>query len=201
MTDTTDPTHATHRSHARHETDATHPSGATHSTDATADSHATDVRIVRATERDVPVILQMIRDLAEYERMADEVVATETSIRESLFGAHPDAEVIIAYTDDQPSGFALYFHNYSTFLGRRGLYLEDLFVKPSFRGRGIGKRLLVELARIAVERGCGRFEWSVLDWNEPAIGFYKTLGAQPMDSWTIFRVTEDALTRLAQTRA
>ena len=189
MTDKTDPTRATPLSHA---TDATPPYGAT---------DVTDVRIVRATERDVPVILQMIRDLAEYERMADEVVATEASIRESLFGARPDAEVIIAYADGQPAGFALYFHNYSTFLARRGLYLEDLFVKPVFRGRGIGKRLLVELARIAVERGCGRFEWSVLDWNEPAIGFYKSLGAQPMDAWTIFRVTGDALARLAQTRA
>jgi GNAT superfamily N-acetyltransferase len=174
---------------------------ATHRSDAAHPSGATDVRIVRATEREVPVILQMIRDLAEYERMAGEVVATEAGIRESLFGARPDAEVIIAYAGGQPAGFALYFHNYSTFLGRRGLYLEDLFVKPSFRSRGIGKRLLVELARIAVERGCGRFEWSVLDWNEPAIGFYKGLGAQPMDAWTIFRVTGDALTRLAQTRA
>ena len=157
------------------------------------------IRIERATEHDVPVILQMIRDLAEYERMADEVVATENGLRESLFGARPDAEVIIAYADGQPAGFALFFQNYSTFLGRRGLYLEDLFVKPSFRGRGIGKRLLVELARLAVERGCGRFEWTVLDWNEPAIGFYKSLGAQSMDAWKIFRVTGDSLDRLANT--
>ncbi len=159
------------------------------------------IAITRATERDVPLILQMIRDLAAYERMADEVVATEAAVRESLFGERPDAEVIIAHADGEPAGFALFFHNYSTFLGRRGLYLEDLFVKPAFRGRGIGKRLLVELARIAVERGCGRFEWAVLDWNEPAIGFYKSLGAQSMDAWRIFRVAGDALTRLADSES
>jgi GNAT superfamily N-acetyltransferase len=156
------------------------------------------VRIERATERDIPTILQMIRDLAEYERMSDEVVATPEGVRESLFGDRPEAEVIIAYADGQPAGFALFFHNYSTFLGRRGLYLEDLFVKPAFRGHGIGKRLLRELARIAVDRGCGRFEWTVLDWNEPAIGFYKKLGAQAMDAWKIMRVTGEALTRLAE---
>jgi len=156
------------------------------------------VRIERATERDVPTILQMIRDLAVYERMSDQVVATEDGLREALFVGTRDAEVILAFADDQPAGFALFFHNFSTFLGRRGLYLEDLFVKPEFRGAGIGKRLLVELARIAVERGCGRFEWSVLDWNEPAIGFYRKLGAVAMEDWTIFRVTGDALTRLSQ---
>jgi GNAT superfamily N-acetyltransferase len=169
------------------------------------------VRIVRATEGDVPVILEMIRALAEYERMSDQVVATEAGLRASLFGAKPDAEVLLAYAQreghspqreasaERPAGFALFFHNYSTFLGRRGLYLEDLFVRPEHRGRGVGKRLLVELARIAVERGCGRFEWAVLDWNEPAIGFYKSLGAVPQDEWTVFRVTGDALTRLART--
>src|SRR6187399_1673995 len=123
------------------------------------------IRIKRATERDVPVILQMIRDLAEYERMSDQVVATETGLRESLFSGQRDAEVLLAYADDKPAGFALFFHNFSTFVGRKGLYLEDLFVKPELRGAGIGKRLLVELARIAIERRCGRFEWSVLDWN------------------------------------
>ena len=132
----------------------------------------------RASERDVPLILQMIRDLAEYERMSDQVVATEAGLREALFGAQPQAEVLIAYADDRPAGFALFFHNFSTFVGRRGLYLEDLFVKPEFRGLGLGRRLLTELARIAVERDCGRFEWSVLDWNEPAIGFYEKLGAR-----------------------
>ena len=155
------------------------------------------IRIERATERDVPVILQMIRDLAEYERMSDQVVATETGLRESLFSGQRDAEVLLAYADDKPAGFALFFHNFSTFVGRKGLYLEDLFVKPELRGAGLGKRLLVELARIAVERRCGRFEWSVLDWNEPAIGFYKKLGAVPLNEWTIFRVTGDALAQLA----
>jgi GNAT superfamily N-acetyltransferase len=156
-----------------------------------------NIRIERAVERDVPVILQMIRDLAEYERMSNDVVATEAGLRDALFGAKPDAEVILAYVDDRPAGFALFFHNFSTFLGRRGLYLEDLFVKPEMRGHGLGKRLLVELAKIAAERGCGRFEWSVLDWNEPAIGFYKRLGAKSMDAWTIFRVSDESLTKLA----
>ena len=145
----------------------------------------------------MPLILELIRGLAEYERMSDQVVATEAGMRDALFGAQPSAEVIIAYADDRPAGFALFFHNFSTFLGRRGLYLEDLFVTPEFRRLGIGRRLLTELARIAVERGCGRFEWSVLDWNAPAIEFYKRLGARPLDDWTIFRVTDDALTRLA----
>jgi GNAT superfamily N-acetyltransferase len=159
------------------------------------------IRIERATERDVPTILQMIRDLAEYERMSDQVVATEAGLREALFTGTRDAEVLIAYADDNPAGFALFFHNFSTFVGRRGLYLEDLFVKPERRGAGVGKRLLVELARIAVERGCGRFEWAVLDWNEPAIGFYKKLGAEPMNEWTVFRVTGDALKRLSEAQS
>jgi GNAT superfamily N-acetyltransferase len=156
-----------------------------------------DVRIERATERDVPVILGMIRALAEYERMSDQVTATEVGLRDALFGTRPGAEVLIAYVENRPAGFALFFHNFSTFLGRRGLYLEDLFVIPERRGGGVGQRLLEELARIAVERGCGRFEWSVLDWNEPAIGFYKRLGAQPMNEWTIFRLTGERLHRLA----
>jgi len=156
-----------------------------------------NVRIESAQERDVPLILELIRGLAEYERLSDQVVATEVGLREALFGAQPSAEVIIAYADDRPAGFALFFHNFSTFLGRRGLYLEDLFVIPDFRRLGIGRRLLTELARIAVERGCGRFEWSVLDWNAPAIEFYKRLGARPLDDWTIFRVTDAALTRLS----
>jgi GNAT superfamily N-acetyltransferase len=156
-----------------------------------------DCRIERATERDVPVILGMIRALAEYERMSDQVTATEAGLRDALFGAHPGPEVLIAYVEDRPAGFALFFHNFSTFLGRRGLYLEDLFVIPERRGGGVGQRLLAELARLAVERGCGRFEWSVLDWNEPAIGFYTRLGAQPMNDWTIFRLTGERLRRLA----
>ena len=156
-----------------------------------------DVQIKPATERDAPVILSMIKALAEYEKLADAVTATEETLRESLFGAHTAAEVVVACADGQPAGFALFFHNYSTFLAQRGLYLEDLFVKPEFRGRGIGKALLGHLARIAVERGCGRFEWSVLDWNAPAIGFYRKLGAVPMEDWTIFRVAGEALQRLA----
>jgi GNAT superfamily N-acetyltransferase len=157
-----------------------------------------NIRIDSASDRDVPLVLQMIRDLAEYERMSDEVVATEDGLREALFGPRRDAEVLIAYADERPAGFALFFHNFSTFVGRRGLYLEDLFVRPEFRGLGVGKRLLSELARIAVERGCGRFEWTVLDWNEPAIGFYRKLGARPMDGWTIFRLTGDALSDLGR---
>jgi len=154
-------------------------------------------RIERATERDVPLVLDLIKQLAEYERMSGQVVATEDGLRQTLFGARPSAEVLIGRDGDEPAGFALFFHNYSTFLGKPGLYLEDLFVVPKFRGRGYGKALLARLAAIAVERRCGRFEWSVLDWNEPAIGFYKKLGAQPMDEWTIFRVTGDALNKLA----
>ena len=156
-------------------------------------------RIERATERDVPLILSLITALAEYERMSNEVVATEPGLRTTLFGPHPSAEVVIGYAGDEPAGFALFFHNYSTFLGKPGLYLEDLFVVPKFRGSGFGRALLTHLAALAVERGCGRFEWSVLDWNEPAIGFYKKLGAQPMDDWTIFRLTGEALKNLAST--
>src|SRR3954466_1045812 len=131
--------------------------------------------------------------------MSDQVVATEHSLRETPFGARPSAEVLVGYAGSEPAGFALFFHNYSTFLGKPGLYLEDLFVVPEFRGHGYGRELLQHLARIAVERGCGRFEWSVLDWNEPAIGFYKKLGARPLEDWTIFRVTGEALAALAAT--
>jgi GNAT superfamily N-acetyltransferase len=154
-------------------------------------------RIEPAREQDVPLILQLIRGLAEYEKLAHEVIATEAGLRETLFGPHQSAEVVIAYATDEPVGFALFFHNYSTFLGKRGLYLEDLFVRPEWRGRGAGRALLTHLARIAADRNCGRFEWSVLDWNEPAIKFYKSLGARPMDEWTIFRVAGDALATLA----
>ena len=155
-------------------------------------------RIEPARERDVPLILRLIKGLAEYEKLAHEVVATEERLRQSLFGPHPSAEVVIAYVDDEAVGFALFFHTYSTFLGQRGLYLEDLFVLPEWRGRGAGRALLTHLARIAAERGCGRFEWSVLDWNEPAINFYKNLGAKPMHEWTVFRVAGDALVTLAE---
>ncbi|MDB4905953.1 MAG: putative diamine acetyltransferase [Gemmatimonadetes bacterium] len=150
-----------------------------------------------ATEADVPLVLRLIRGLAEYEKLADKVVATEALVSESLFGAHPAAEVIIAEWEGEPAGFALFFHNYSTFLARRGIYLEDLFVLPEMRGRGVGRALLARLSQLAIERQCGRLEWAVLDWNEPAIGFYKSLGAVPMDEWTVFRLTGEALESLA----
>ena len=156
-----------------------------------------DIRIVPALERDTPVILSLIRDLAEYERLGHEVEATEEDILESLFGDWPSAEVVLAYVGRDLAGFALFFHNYSTFLGRRGLYLEDLFVRPAYRGRGVGRRLLAHLARLAVERKCGRMEWWVLDWNESAIRFYRSIGAVPMDDWTVYRLTGDPLARLA----
>ena len=155
------------------------------------------VHIRPATRADVPIILELIRGLAEYERLAHECVATEAALEATLFGQRPGAEVIIALADGTPAGFALFFHNYSTFLAKRGIYLEDLFVKPACRGRGIGKRLLSHLARIAVDRDCGRLEWSVLDWNVDAIRFYESLGAKPMDEWTVHRVTGEALARLA----
>lgn len=150
-----------------------------------------------ATEADVPVILGFIRDLAEYERRAHDVVATEPLVRESLFGRWPAAEVLLAEEGGEPVGFALFFHNFSTFLGRRGLYLEDLFVRPEHRGRGVGRALLARLAALAMERGCGRFEWSVLDWNEPAIRFYESLGAVPLSEWTTYRLAGEALERMA----
>lgn len=150
-----------------------------------------------ATPKDVPTIATFIRDLAEYERLSHEVTLNEENLREHLFGTRPFAEVLIAEEEGSPVGFALFMHNYSTFLARPGIYLEDLFVRPAHRGRGHGKALLEALARIAVERGCGRFEWAVLDWNTPAIDFYRSLGAQAMHDWTIFRVTGPALRRLA----
>ncbi len=154
-------------------------------------------RIEPATDKDVPLILQMITGLAEYEKLSHQVVATEESLRDTLFGPHPAAEVVIGYAGDQPVGFALFFHNYSTFLGQKGLYLEDLFVVPEWRGKGLGRQLLAHLARIAIERNCGRMEWSVLDWNEPALRVYRGIGATPLDDWTICRLTGDALRELA----
>ena len=150
-----------------------------------------------ATREDVPLILELIHELADYEKLAHEVVATEASLVATLFGPKPAAEIMIAELDGAPVGFALYFHNYSTFLGRPGIYLEDLFVRPDARGRGVGRALLARLARIAVERGCGRLEWAVLDWNESAIGFYRKLGATAMDDWTVYRLTGDALVTVA----
>jgi GNAT superfamily N-acetyltransferase len=147
---------------------------------------------------DVPLILSFVRDLAEYEKLSHLVTATEAGLREALFGRQPGAEVLLAFAGGEAVGFAVYFHNFSTFLGVKGLWLEDLFVRPAHRGRGYGKALLLHVGRIAVERGCGRFEWAVLDWNAPSIAFYKSLGAQPLDDWTIMRVTGPALDALAR---
>jgi GNAT superfamily N-acetyltransferase len=156
-----------------------------------------DFRIRPTTREDVPLILTFIRELAEYERLPHEVVATEDLLAESLFGERPAAEALIGMHGEEPVGFALFFHNFSTFVGRSGLYLEDVFVRPAWRGRGYGRAFLVHLAKLARERGCGRFEWAVLDWNEPAIRFYENLGAVAMDDWTVYRVSGEALERLA----
>jgi len=150
-----------------------------------------------ATVADVSVILRLIRELAEYERAPNEAVATEAQLRSVLFGEKPSAEVLLALEEGAAVGFAVYFFNFSTWLGRPGLYLEDLFVRPEMRGKGYGRALLVRLAQIARERSCGRMEWAVLDWNEPAIQFYRKLGAAPMDEWTVFRLTSDGIARLA----
>jgi len=153
----------------------------------------TKLNIAHATEADVPLILSFIKGLAEYERLSQQVVATEESLRENLFGKKGYAEVVIAKYDGTPAGFALFFHNFSTFLGKPGIYLEDLFVLPEFRKKGIGKALFRYVARLAVERKSGRYEWAVLDWNEPAIKFYEKMGAKCLDDWKIFRLTEEAL--------
>ena len=158
---------------------------------------AIEVRIEKATVHDVPLLLSLIRALAEYERMSDVVVATETRLRDSLFGTNPCAEAAIARVEGEAVGFALWFQTYSTFLAKPGLYLEDLFVLPDWRGRGVGAALLRHLARIAVERDYGRMEWSVLNWNEPAVGFYRRIGAKPMDEWTVYRLVGEDLRRLA----
>ena len=149
-----------------------------------------------ATRADVPVIVSLITELAEYEKLGHMMVATETTLADELFGPKSPAETLIGEAGGEPVAFAVIFHNFSTFLGRKGMYLEDLYVKQNERRKGYGRALLLHLARQAVERGCGRFEWMVLDWNEPAIRFYKSLGAQPMDEWTIFRVTGDRLRQL-----
>ncbi len=151
-----------------------------------------------ATESDVPLILRFIRDLAEYERLLHVVVATEELLRTTLFGERPYAEVVFACEDGVEVGFAIFFHNYSTFLSQPGIYLEDLFVDPSKRGRGYGKKLLQHLARLAVERNCGRLEWAVLNWNEPSINFYKSLGATVQDEWQVYRLTGERLLALAE---
>jgi ribosomal protein S18 acetylase RimI-like enzyme len=158
-----------------------------------------EFRVAAAVPADVPQIVELIRSLAEYERLSHICVATDADIRAALFGDRPSAEVVMAWSGAMVAGFALFFHNFSTFLGRPGLYLEDLYIRPEFRGRGHGRALLLHLARLAVERRCGRFEWSVLDWNAPAIGFYESLGASVLPEWRICRVTGQALEQMAAT--
>jgi GNAT superfamily N-acetyltransferase len=160
-------------------------------------SSTLESKIVPATEADVGSILEFIRDLARYEKLEHEVVATEEKLRTTLFGKKRVAEVIFMEESGVKVGIALFFHNYSTFLAQPGIYLEDLYVKPEHRGKGYGKRLLGYLAKLAVERGCGRLEWSVLDWNTPAIDFYRSIGAEPMSEWTVQRLTGAVLTRFA----
>jgi len=161
-------------------------------------SHFSHLRIEPAVPADIPDIVGLIRELAEFERLLDQFVATEARLDESLFGPHRYAEVLMARLDRQSVGFALFFHNYSTFRAQPGIYLEDLYVRPAFRGEGVGEALLRRVAKLALERGCGRFEWSVLDWNQRAVDFYKALGAEPLNEWTMFRVSGDKLTQLAQ---
>ncbi|HZF73382.1 MAG TPA: GNAT family N-acetyltransferase [Gemmatimonadaceae bacterium] len=162
-------------------------------------STSVKTRIVAATRGDVPLIRQFILELAEYEKAKPgEAPVTEQDLTKTLFGDRPAAEVLIAYLGDEPAGFALYFHNYSTWLGKRGIYLEDLFVKPPFRKHGVGFALLRELARIAIDRDCGRVDWAVLNWNDLAISFYKQIGAKLMNEWSTFRLTGDALARVAE---
>lgn len=158
------------------------------------------LEITPAREADIPLILALITELADFEKLRHQVVATEATLRQALFGTRPAAEAVIARVDGEPAGFALYFHNFSTFIGKHGLYLEDLFVRPAFRGRAIGKSMLAYLAGLALERGCGRFEWAVLDWNKPARDFYEALGAVPKTAWINYQMTGDALERLAVKR-
>jgi GNAT superfamily N-acetyltransferase len=156
------------------------------------------LQIEPAVPADIPDIVGLIRELAEFERLIDQFIATADRMHESLFGAKRYAEVLMARLDGKAVGFALFFHNFSTFRAQPGIYLEDLYVRPAFRGEGIGEALLKRIAKLAVERGCGRFEWSVLDWNQRAVDFYKALGAEPLNEWTMFRVSGDNLNRLAQ---
>lgn len=161
-------------------------------------SDGTNLSIRFAKAADTPLILQFIRELAAYEKLSHEVIATEEILEKSLFGAKPYAEALIAEREGQPVSFAIFYHNFSTFLGRPGIYLEDLFVKPEMRGLGVGKIMLARLAQIAEERGCRRFDWAVLDWNAPAIKFYERLGARPLSTWIIYRLIEDSLSALAK---
>src|ERR1700722_16817260 len=164
-------------------------------------TQAADLDISPANPTDVPLILSLINELADYEKLRHEVIATEASVSQALFGARPSAEAVIARIGGEPVGFALYFHNFSTFLGKHGLYLEDLFVRPAFRALGVGKTLLRHLARVALERDCGRFEWAVLDWNRSARDFYEALGAEANPAWVNYRIAGEALERLARGQA
>jgi GNAT superfamily N-acetyltransferase len=170
-------------------------SSGTENSQASDDPH--QFRIEPATERNVPLLLSFIRHLADYEALLPSVTATEDDIRAAFFGPSPAAEAVVGYAGQEPAGFAVYFQSFSTFVGRPGLYLEDLFVLPAWRGRGFGRRLLAHLARVAVDRGYGRMEWSVLDWNVPAIAVYRRIGSTPLDEWTVHRLTGDALRTLA----
>ncbi len=156
------------------------------------------LRIERASEQDIPAIVRLVRHLAEYEKLSHVMVSSEDDFRKALFGPRRNVEALMAFAEDAPVGFALYFYNFSTFLGRRGIYLEDLFVEPQHRGQGIGKALLQRLARIAKEEDCGRMEWAVLTWNQPSIDFYRRLGAVTLEDWRTFRLTGEALERLAE---
>lgn len=162
-------------------------------------SHELVINVRAAGDADVTLILQLIRELAEYEKLGDQVTADESLIRDALFGEESSAEALIGEIDSEAAGFALFFHNFSTFLGKRGLYIEDIFVRPEFRGRGLGKAFLRELAQIALSRNCGRMEWAVLDWNEDAIRFYRSLGAEAMHEWVLYRLTEENIRVLART--
>lgn len=156
-------------------------------------TECSEIKIRLATVADVPLILSLIRELAVYEKLEHAVTATEEDLRETLFGPRAYAEVLLGSMNGRPEAYALFFHSYSTFLGRQGMYLEDLYVRPHARGRGLGKAMLLHLARLTVERGCKRLEWAVLDWNKPAIDFYRSLGAEPLDEWTVFRLTGNTL--------
>lgn len=153
--------------------------------------------IKKVTPSDIPLLLSLIKELAEYEKLSHEVVATEEILQQSFFGANANTEAILGFCDQKPAAFAIYFYNFSSFLGRRGIYLEDLYVKETMRGKGLGEKMLRHIAKIAKEKNCGRLEWSVLNWNTPAIQFYQRMGAKPMDEWTVYRVTGEALLRLA----
>jgi GNAT superfamily N-acetyltransferase len=159
----------------------------------------TNLRILPAERKDIPLILSFIRKLAEYEKLLDEVVADEDTLRAALFGPRPAAEVVLAYIESEPVGFAVYFQTFSTFMARSGIYLEDLFIEPAYRSKGVGTALLIYLAQLTAQRGCARLSWAVLDWNQPAIQFYRKLGAIALDEWTVFELSGTALERLART--